>query len=289
MKGTQVRKRHRGAALLLVLWLIVLLTALVGGFAMVARVERLQGLVLVRGVMADNAARAGLEYAVSQLQLPDPQARWQPDGRPYQWQYNGATVEVRIVDESGKVDLNEADPGLLGELFRAVGIEQVEAARLAAAVVDWRDTDPLTQAAGGAEDADYASAGRPYGAKDAPFEGIAELEQVLGFTPEIYALVAPHVTVHSNLPRPRPAFASAPVLDAIGLDGAALVEQRGREDATGAGVQGASHSGTYSIDSHARLADGRQSMLRAVVRAGGFAGSGMAYSALHWEEGASPR
>ena len=36
-------RQARGAALLLVLWLIVLLTALVGGFAMVARVEKLQG------------------------------------------------------------------------------------------------------------------------------------------------------------------------------------------------------------------------------------------------------
>ena len=58
-------RRVGGAALLLVLWLIVLLTALVGGFAMVARVERLQGQVLVRGLAAHGAARAGVEYALT--------------------------------------------------------------------------------------------------------------------------------------------------------------------------------------------------------------------------------
>ena len=53
----------RGAALLLVMWLIALLAALVGAFALIARTEYLQGRVLVRGLVAENAARAGIEYA----------------------------------------------------------------------------------------------------------------------------------------------------------------------------------------------------------------------------------
>ena len=96
------------------------------------------------------------------------------------------------------------------------------------------------------------------------------------------------MTVHSSLPRPDPAFASAPVLDAIGLDGAGLVSARGQADPAIA-APGAFGSGTYSIDSLARLADGRQSLLRVVVRAGGNGVPGMAYTALRWEEGASPR
>src|SRR5690349_3596346 len=62
--------RERGAALILVLWLIVLLTALIGGFALAARVEALQGRVLVRGLVASNAARAGLEYSLTRVVLP---------------------------------------------------------------------------------------------------------------------------------------------------------------------------------------------------------------------------
>lgn len=283
------RTRARGAALLLVLWLVVLLTALVGGFALVARVEHLQGRVLVRGLVAQNAARAGLEYAMTRLVEVQPERRWRPDGQPYPWRYAGVEVEVRIVDESGKLDLNQTDAGVLAGLLEALGSDPADAARLAAAIIDWRDPDPLTQPAGGAEDPDYASAGRPYGAKDAAFEGIAELEQVLGFTPQLYALVAPNVTVHSGLPRPQPEFAPAPVLEAIGLDGEALVAQRAAPPGTAPlPGGGAGHSGTYSIESLARLADGRESLLRAVVRAGGSA-PGMAYTVLDWEEGASPR
>lgn len=294
------RRSINGAALLLVLWMIVLLTALVGAFALTARVEHMQGQVVARGFSAENAARAGLEYALHRLALTDPRVQWQADGRPYEWQFAGAKIEVRIVSEAGKVDLNQADSGLLAGLLRALGSDPGEATRLAGAIIDWRDSDSMTQLSGGAEDADYAAAGRPYGAKDAEFESIAELEQVLGFTPALYAKIAPHVTVYSRSPRPDPTFATAPVLNAIGMDGERIVDQRGQVDpVTGrplggngvipgfGGDMGA--GGTYSIDSRAQLADGRQSLLRAVVRTGDPAGQGAAYTAMHWEEGASPR
>ena len=288
----------RGAALLLVLWLIVLLTALVGGFALLARVEGLQGRALTRGLVAENAARAGIEYALTRVALTDPRRQWRADGRPYRWRFADAEVEVSLVDEDGKLDLNQADVPLLGALLRAVGVEQGQADRLAAAIVDWRDADQLTQPAGGGEDPDYASAGLPYGAKDAEFESVAELQQVLGFTPALYARLEPHVTVFSGRARPDPAFASAEVLDALGMNGADVIAQRrGWDPASGQPAPGsaggqtmnAGASGTYSIDSRARLADGRVAVLRVVVRAGGNAMPGMAYTALRWEEGVAPR
>lgn len=291
---------QHGAALLLVMWLIALLAALVGAFALIARTEHLQGRVLVRGLVAENAARAGIEYAMTRIAATEPRQQWLPDGRTHRWRYGGARVEVRIVDENGKIDLNQADAALLTALIQGAGkLEQSEAARLAAAIIDWRDADTLTQPAGGAEDADYASAGRPYGAKDAEFESVAELEQVLGITPALYARIEPHVTVYSGRTRPEPAFASVEVLNAMGMNGAQLVEQRRRtqpgSQLPGAGGGGelaglvGERSGTYSIDSRARLADGRESVLRVVVRAGGSPLPGMTYTPLRWEEGASSR
>ena len=165
---------------------------------------------------------------------------------------------------------------------------------LAAAVLDWRDPDLLTQPAGGAEDPDYAAAGLPYGAKDGEMESVAELEQVLGMTPGLYAKVEPYITVHSGRAAPDPAFAPAVVLNAMGQDGNAVVAARtgpvaGNLNPTEAGQLVASGSGTYSIESRARLPDGRESVLRAVVRVGGNSVPGMAYTVLRWEEGASPR
>ncbi|MDQ3057842.1 MAG: type II secretion system protein GspK, partial [Pseudomonadota bacterium] len=185
-----VRSRMRGAALLLVMWLIALLTALVGAFALTSHMENLQGRVLVRGIEAEQAARAGFEYAMTRIDTPDPQRRWLPDGRAYTWRFDDTEVEIRLIDEAGKIDINAADATLLSGLLRAVGAEPDIAAAVASAILDWRDPDPLTQPQGGAEDPEYAAAERAYGAKDAPFDTVAEIEQVLGMTPALYEKVA---------------------------------------------------------------------------------------------------
>lgn len=281
--------RQRGAALLLVLWLITLLAALVGAFALTARIEQQQGRVLSRGLAGDQAARAGLEYALTRLAAEDPAWQWQPDGRPYAWRFHDIVVELRIVDETGKIDLNAADGSLISELLRATGADQGLAQQVAGAIVDWRDGDDFVQVTGGAEAADYASAGRPYGAKNAPFESVAEVEQVLGMTPALFEAVAPYLTVYSRLPAPDPQFAAAPVLQAMGVDADPILAAR---EAVGAQLMDAllgGGSGTYSIESQARLPEGRTARLRAVVRSGSGAVPGTAYSVLRWEEGASPR
>jgi len=282
-------RTHRGAALLLVLWLITLLAALVGAFALTARIEQQQGRVLSRGVAGDQAARAGLEYALTRLAMEDPALQWQPDGRPYAWRFHDIDVALEIVDETGKVDLNAADGLLLAALLQTTGAEQSVAVQVAGAIVDWRDGDDFVQVTGGAEAADYASAGRPYGAKNAPFESVAEIEQVLGMTPQLYEAIAPYLTIYSRLPSPDPQFAAAPVLQAMGVDADPILAAR---DATVAQLAGAllgSGSGTYSIESQARLPEGRTARLRAVVRTGAGAVPGTAYTVLRWEEGASPR
>ena len=293
--------KARGAALLLVLWLVALLTALVGSFALAARTEHLQGQVLARGTEADALARAGLEYAIWRMSRDDRRLRWMADGREYRWDPGALAptgeVAVRIVDEQGKVDLNMADASLLAALFQATGSDGAEAASIAAAILDWRDVDELTQPGGGAEDRDYAAAGRHYVAADAPFASVAELEQVLGTTPALYARVAPHLTVHSGRPVPDPAFASGAVLAALGLDPESV---RARREAwspdsgepppqlTPGQPLVADNSGTYSIQSRARVR-GRTAVLRVVVRSGGNGLPGSAWTPLRWEEGASPR
>lgn len=288
--GRRRRRPARGAALLMVLWLVAMLTAVIGAFALTARIEYLQGRVLSQGVLADQAARAGLEYAMTRVVDMEPTRQWLPDGREYPWEFAGAEVTVTVVDESGKVDLNGADLDLVANLIQAVGAERTVARKLAAAVMDWRDSDMLTQPEGGAEDADYESEDLPYGAKDAPFETVAELRLVLGMTGELYEKLEPHLTVYSGQGRPNEQYASAEVLRAMGIDPERALTERRRprlpgetQPLVGAGT------GTYSIDSRARLRDGRVSILRAVVRAGSSGLPGSAYTPLRWEEGALAR
>ncbi|MDR1076978.1 MAG: general secretion pathway protein GspK [Xanthomonadaceae bacterium] len=257
----------RGVALLLVLWLVALLAAVVGAFALMARMEAMQGKVFSSSAEVREIARAGIEYGIVRVQDSDGRTHWMADGRPYRWQFADGNLEIRIVDEIGKVDLNDSDLEMLSALIRVVGeTDSGTADRLAGAIVDWRDQDSLTPPNGGAEDADYLSAGRPYGAKDAPFESVAELQQVLGFAPELYARLEPYLTLYAGRSRPDPRYAQAPVLTALGLDAQAIIREREKPAGGGDAIQFADMgSGTYSIESRARLGDGRQGVLRMTV------------------------
>src|SRR5690606_41445163 len=87
---------------------------------------------------APRAARAGLESAATRVSVPGPRLQWLPDGRPYRWQLGTAEIEVRIVDESGKLDLNAAEAASLSALMRVVGATPQQAAATAGAVRAWR-------------------------------------------------------------------------------------------------------------------------------------------------------
>jgi general secretion pathway protein K len=77
----------------------------------------------------------------------------------------------------------------------------------------------------GAEDNAYLAAGKPYGAKDGPFDSVEELQLVLGMTPELYRRLKPALTVYSRQPGINPAVASPEVLLAIPGMGVNTVEQ----------------------------------------------------------------
>ena len=57
----------RGAALLIVLWVVVMLTGVVTLFATAARTEGMQGRTLARSTAARYAAEAGIDVAALHL------------------------------------------------------------------------------------------------------------------------------------------------------------------------------------------------------------------------------
>ena len=291
------RLGERGAALLLVLWLLALMTGIVAVFALSARTEALQGRFLSRSVAARLAAEAGIELAALHLQGTDPALRWVPDGRPNRFQFEGYQVEVAILDESAKIDLNVATPDLLIGLMTAVGTDYARARQLAGAIADFRDPDDLLTPEGGAEDPQYASAGLPYGAKDRPFESVPELRQVLGMDSTLYEQLRPHATVYTGQARPIPTFASLTVLQAMGLSAdevALILAQRALPQAGQAppdlgqiGTLAAQGTGTYSISSLATRSDGTRAQIQVALRIGSGGAFGQLYLPLSWRVGES--
>jgi general secretion pathway protein K len=280
-----------------VLWVLALLTLLLASFALVTRTESLQSRHLFDSTRARYAAEAGINQAAWSLSLPDPVLRWLPDGREYRVEFEEADISIRITDESGLIDLNAAEPPTLTNLFIGVGVDPIAAAALADAILDWRDGDDL-KLLNGAEDADYRAEGYPYGAKDAPFDLVGELEQVMGMTPELYRQVAPALTVYSGQAVPNLAYAPIEVIRAFpNIDptlAQLLIEQRHAwlpglglppptlPDGTPLVAEGG--TGTYSIESRATLPNGAFTELRVTLRLGGSGISGRAFSVLRWQD-----
>lgn len=294
-------RRQRGIALIMVLWVSVLIAVLLASFSLSARVEALQGRNLLDSTRARYAAEAGLHRAAYELRGNNPDTRWVADGRVYSFDFEGAKIEVQLYDETGKVDLNVADPLLLTALFELGGLEKREAEQLAAAVADWRDPDDLVTV-NGAEASEYKAAGRSYGPRNAPFETVSEVQQVLGMSFELYRELEPLMTIYSGRAQPNPAFASPEVLQLIpGMSPdliQLLVQQRQQPvvpgqpappmalpDGTPVVAQGGGL--TYTIRSRATLPGGANAGLEATVRLGASMVARRPFRIVRWRDGES--
>jgi general secretion pathway protein K len=291
------RKQQDGAALILVIWIIALTSVLLGSFSVIARTENLQSRHLLDGTTARYAAQAGIERAVFALRNSDPLKRWVGDGRPYEFDFDTAHVHVELTDESGKIDLNSAGDQVLQGLFISVGVDPAHAEELSDAIQDFRDPDDITRPHG-AEVDKYKALGLSYGPRNAPFETVAEVQQVLGMNYELYSRIEPAITIYSGTDRPNPAYAPLEVLLALPGMTPDLAQQiiatrqqtqPGQPppaltlpDGTPLVANGGGN--TYTIKSRATLASGASAVLDASVRLGGVGAAGRPYTVLRWRD-----
>ena len=207
-------RRERGVAFVLVMWVIAMLSVLLGSFALVARTEGLQSRHLFDTTTARYAAEAGLNIAVYGLSKSNPEQKWMADGRPYTFEFDGVEVEISITDDSGKIDINAADAFSLKNLFVGAGVEEDRAEELADAIQDWRDPDDLSLPHGAERD-DYRAVDLPYSPRNAPFETMSEIQQVFGMSYDLYAKIEPAITMFSGRSTPSAAYAPLEALMAI--------------------------------------------------------------------------
>jgi len=293
----------RGVAFVLVMWVIAMLSVLLGSFAMIAYTEGMQSRHLFDTTTARYAAEAGLNLAAFGLSKGTVEEKWIADGRPYTFVFDEVEVEISITDDSGKIDINTADVLMLRNLFVGAGVDESQAEELADAIQDWRDPDDLRLPLG-AELSDYKAIDLPYGPRNAPFETLSELQQVLGMNYEIYMKIEPAITMYSGRGTPSAAFAPLEALLAIpGMTpeyAQQLIEQRQQ---LGPGELNTGMSGlvlpdgtpvmadggglTYSVKSRAKLPNGASSMLDATIRMGGMNSAGRPFVVLRWRDGES--
>ncbi len=278
-------RRERGAALLLVLWVTVLLATLLVGVAAASRSHSQAALYGAERVRAELAAEAGIARAVAGLRAPDLRHQWVPDGRPYTFAFDGVKVRVAVVDVSGLVDLNAAPAELLRGVFQAAGVAAPQAGQLADAIVTSR---------GGSQD-------HP----GQPFRSIDQLARLPGMTPALFNQVTNALTVYSGRNFPDSSYSGALALASLrGMDAgqaAALVAARrqrtaqrgaGNGQAFGAVANGplvAGYGGVVErVFSLAELPDGNRVGLDVTLRLALTGTQARPYKVLDWRIDSTP-
>jgi general secretion pathway protein K len=258
--------------------------------------DQLEANTLLSGTQARMTAEAGIHLMAVALRDPDDLTRPIADGRIYEQVIGGVLLELSVTDERGKLDINAANEDTLVTLFGNNGLDSEQAALLAAAVLDWRDTDEVERV-NGAEWDTYMAAGLPVGPANRPFMMVDELLQVLGMSYELYRRIEPGISVYSRASMPDPAYAPAEALLAvpdITLEVAQtfITERTALEPGDTQGValpdgQLAVAQGrglTYSIHAKATMPNGVWEQVEATIRLGG-SHTGLPFRVLRWREG----
>lgn len=179
-------RRQRGAALLLVLWVLALLSVLLGGLAGWVQLESRQALWHRQHTQTLLAAEAGIAQVMAD-------GHWVADGRTIALTFDDARLQVRLRSERGKLYLVNVHTEDLLRLALACGATPAQAQQLVKAL----------------------EARRKQGL--APFRVLEEVRQLPGMTQALYSQLVPELTLWSDLDRPDPAFASALMRKALNL------------------------------------------------------------------------
>jgi general secretion pathway protein K len=193
----QAAPHDRGFALLVALWSLALLALIGTHITASGRAETRIAANLRAAAVAEAAADGALFQAVFHL-LDGSARRWLPDGQIRELPLSaGGIAVVRVESEEGKINPNTASADLLQALLLRVGADPRRAAAVAAAMMDWRTASQRPRPLG-AKEPQYRAAGRDYAPPGNAFESLDEVGLVLGMTPDLLALLAPHLSIYPD-------------------------------------------------------------------------------------------
>lgn len=99
--------------------------------------------------------------------------------------YGDAYYRVKIGNESGRININEADNSLLSILSMGIGLPEGDVLVLKDSIQDWRDRDDFFRL-NGAESEYYRSLSKPYSCKNNYFASVDELLLVRGMKRDLF-------------------------------------------------------------------------------------------------------
>jgi len=175
----------RGAALLLVLWAIAILSFSVLWVSNLVNSEMESGSADVRGMAARELALSGVALGLHPQVTREDTALLDREIRP------GERLRVRIRGEGARFNINQLlaaqETVVLKNLFILWGLSNDESDVLIDRLIDWVDND-IGRRLNGAEQAEYEAAGMVGAPANHPFRSVDEMGRVLGMD----ALTAAH-------------------------------------------------------------------------------------------------
>lgn len=206
-------KQQQGVVLLMVMWAIVVLSALMLSFSTMTSTDAKSTFSYKESITRDYLAEAGIHRAVIEIiyfnykrdeLLVDYESLWKPDGEVHEGEISSGRYQVRISDEFGKININaDQSDRLLRELLLNFEVEDEKIDTIIDSIKDWRDEDDLHRI-NGAESEYYETLTPPYKAKNTNFDTIEELLLVKGVTTELFygkgeggKALRDYITIHS--------------------------------------------------------------------------------------------
>jgi general secretion pathway protein K len=199
---------------------------------------------------------------------------WIPGTAIYIIDEYGTPVEVKVIDDRGKFDINQSSQVELAALFSRVGADEASASRVAGAIDEWRTPMPTGSYERNSREAFYKMNGFLWAPAGEDFQRLDELKLVAGMTPDLYAASVPYLTLALEQ-EPWVQYASDVVLATL----------RDAERESGRGIVVADKWGpiVLQIHAHVRGRNGSSFSRRALIRLDGRErGPAWKYRILDW-------
>ncbi len=175
-------KRHagndpgdQGIALISVLWIILILSILSTSVLALARIQSLTSDHLIQYSIAETQADAAIYLTIQKMSAPGAVREIPPEKSKITVTFEGQKIEVEISPESGKIDLNHADPLIISALLAYFNLDKKEAVNIANQIVHMREES-----------------------SSKPFKSIDEIEQFENISDQLFQCIRPYLTVYND-------------------------------------------------------------------------------------------
>ncbi len=199
--------RQSGIALILVMGVIIVLTALVAGFTYSMQVEARLAQNFRNDAEMEWMARSGVELArfILAEELRSPEGRMY-DALNQLWAGGVGSItnetlagisltdnvigrgrfSISITDQERRFNINSADRFVLMQALMMMNVDSGQHGTIIDSILDWRDPDDDPAINGAESDDFYLRLDPPYFAKNGPIDDMSELLLIRGMTAEIF-------------------------------------------------------------------------------------------------------